>query len=51
MLRYAIDLRSITQGRGVFTAKFSHYEDTPAHVAQQVIAANAKRREQEPAHA
>jgi elongation factor G len=40
--RYAIDLRSITQGRGLYTMKLSHYEPVPAHVAEQVIA-QAKR--------
>ncbi|MEE8174825.1 MAG: elongation factor G, partial [Dehalococcoidia bacterium] len=28
-LRYATDLRSITQGRGSFTMQFSHYEEVP----------------------
>ena len=36
--RYAIDLRSITQGRGLFTMAFSHYEELPAYVAQKLIA-------------
>ncbi len=39
MLRYAIDLRSITQGRGDFSMEFSHYEDAPKEIADQVIAA------------
>jgi elongation factor G len=38
VLRYAIDLRSITQGRGTFTTQFSHYEEVPAPIAQKVIA-------------
>lgn len=38
MFRYAIDLRSITQGRGSFTMTFDHYEEVPAHIAEQVIA-------------
>ncbi len=42
MLRYAIDLRSITRGRGSFRAEVSHYEETPAHIAQQVIAEHQK---------
>jgi len=29
MFRYAIDLRSITAGRGSFTMEFSHYERSP----------------------
>ncbi|MCC7367535.1 MAG: elongation factor G [Chloroflexi bacterium] len=37
MLRYATELRSMTQGRGMFTMKFSHYEEVPAHAAQKVI--------------
>ncbi len=37
MQRYAIDLKSITRGRGVFQAKPSHYEVVPDHIAQQVI--------------
>jgi elongation factor G len=38
ILRYAIDLKSITQGRGTFTMKFSHYEEVPAHISQKIIA-------------
>ncbi len=40
MLKYAIDLRSMTQGRGSFVMKFSHYEEVPVHIAEQVIAAS-----------
>ncbi len=39
ILRYATDLRSITQGRGVYTMDFSHYEEVPAHMTQRVIEA------------
>lgn len=39
--RYAIDLRSITQGRGTFTMEFSHYEEVPAHVTQKIVAERA----------
>jgi elongation factor G len=35
--RFALDLRSITQGRGSFTSKFSHYEELPSHLAKQLI--------------
>ena len=38
ILRYAIDLKSITQGRGSFTTEFSHYEETPPQVSQRIIA-------------
>ena len=37
MLRFALDLRSITQGRGFFTMKFDHYEEMPAHLAKPLI--------------
>ncbi len=37
MLRFALDLRSITQGRGTFTKKFDHYEEMPAHLAKGII--------------
>ena len=37
MLRFALDLRSITQGRGSFTQKFSHYEEMPANLAKMII--------------
>jgi elongation factor G len=43
--RYATDLRSITQGRGSFTAEFAHYQPVPAHIADQVRAAAAKQAE------
>jgi elongation factor G len=37
MLRFALDLRSITQGRGSFTMKLSHYDEMPAHLARTLI--------------
>jgi elongation factor G len=36
--RYAIDLRAITQGRGVFEIEPGHYEEVPSHIAQKIIA-------------
>lgn len=36
ILRYAIDLRSITQGWGTFTAEHDHYEELPSHMVDQV---------------
>jgi len=39
ILRYAIDLKSITQGRGGYKASFSHYEEVPAHIAEKIVAA------------
>jgi len=37
ILRYTIDLKSITQGRGSYTIELSHYEEVPAHIAQKII--------------
>jgi len=37
VLRYAPDLRSMTSGRGDFTLEFSHYEETPAHIAEKIV--------------
>jgi elongation factor G len=45
MFKYAIDLRSMTQGRGSFTSEFSHYEEVPAQIAEQVIAESKKKDE------
>lgn len=42
MFRYAIDLRSITQGRGNFTMNFSHYEEVPPRLAETIIAGAKK---------
>ncbi len=36
--RYAIDLKSITQGRGNFTTEFSHYQPAPQTIIQKVVA-------------
>ncbi len=38
VLHYAIDLRSITQGRGSYTIESDHYEGVPAHITQKIIA-------------
>jgi elongation factor G len=40
MLRYSIDLRSITGGRGTFSMGFSHYEEVPSHIAAKIIEAS-----------
>lgn len=38
VLRYATDLRSLTQGRGTFVMKQSQFEEVPAHIMQTVVA-------------
>ena len=47
MQRYATSLRAMTQGRGLFSMEFSHYEQVPSHIAQGVIEAARKAREAE----
>ena len=47
MARYAIDLRSITQGRGCYGLTFSHYEEMPQRMADNLIAATKKDRAEE----
>ncbi len=38
VLSYAIDLKSITQGRGSFTVQFSHHQEVPLHITQKIVA-------------
>jgi len=45
--RYATELRSITQGRGVYTMTISHYEPVPSHIAAEIIAQAQKEKEEE----
>ncbi|GBF80325.1 elongation factor G [Aphanothece sacrum] len=40
MFGYATDIRSKTQGRGIFSMEFSHYAEVPRHVAEAIIAKN-----------
>ncbi|MEI6512283.1 MAG: elongation factor G [bacterium] len=47
MMKYALDLRSLTRGRGRFSTEFSHYEEVPAHVAQGLIDKYIKERKEE----
>jgi elongation factor G len=37
MFGYATDLRSKTQGRGVYTMQFSHYAEVPKNIADKII--------------
>jgi elongation factor G len=45
MARYAVDLRSITRGRGRFRSEFSRYEEVPAHLVPQIVEAHKKEKE------
>ena len=42
MFGYTTDLRSRTQGRGMFTMQFDHYEEVPKSVAEKIIGAREK---------
>ncbi|MCX6347303.1 MAG: elongation factor G, partial [Actinobacteria bacterium] len=44
---YAVDLKSMTQGRGIFGQKFSHYDDLPGNLAEPII---EERKKQQEAH-
>jgi elongation factor G len=38
MFGYATTIRSNTQGRGIFSMEFSHYEEVPRNVAETIVA-------------
>lgn len=38
VLRYALDLNSITAGRGTFQMELSHYDEVPAQLSEKIIA-------------
>jgi elongation factor G len=42
MLRYATDLRSMTQGRGAYNMRLSHYDPVPSHLQQKIIEEHKK---------
>ncbi len=48
LFTYSTELRSLTGGRGTFSATLDHYEDVPAHIADKII--EAHRKEVEAAH-
>jgi elongation factor G len=50
LYKYAAHLRSITQGRGMHSAKVSHYEEVPREITDKVVAA-ARAEKEASAHA
>jgi elongation factor G len=44
---YTADLRSMTQGRGVFSMKFLRYGRVPSHLQEQLVMQRAKEKEEE----
>jgi elongation factor G len=49
VLRYATDLKSLTQGRGTYTMEFAQYKEVPAHITQKIIADRQAEKEKEEA--
>ncbi|MCP4542566.1 MAG: elongation factor G [Chloroflexi bacterium] len=45
MQRYATDLRSLTQGRGLFSMELDHYANVPTHLMQQIVEEFQKEKE------
>jgi elongation factor G len=46
MYKYSTSLRSMTQGRGYFDMKFSHYEEVPRDVTQKIVEAAKKEKKE-----
>jgi len=49
IMRYAIDLKSLTQGRASYKVSFSHYEEAPPNVTQKIIAEKQAQKQAEKA--
>jgi len=47
LYQYATSLRSMTQGRGIYTRRFSHYEEMPPDVQKKIIEEAQKAKENE----
>ncbi|MEE8792741.1 MAG: elongation factor G [Erysipelotrichaceae bacterium] len=41
MFGYVTDLRSFTQGRGIYTMQMDHYEEVPKSIAKEIIEKNS----------
>jgi elongation factor G len=50
LFSYATELRSLTHGRGTFSATLDHYDDVPSHIADKVIASHRKELEASGGH-
>lgn len=46
MVKYATDLRSMTQGKGSFHTEFIRYEEVPANMADKIIEQAKKEQEE-----
>ena len=46
LLKYAVDLRSITRGSGRFLSEFLDYEEVPRELAEKIAAARAAEKQE-----
>ena len=46
ILRYGTDLRSMTQGRGIYAIEFDHYDSVPSHLNDAIIEHNKQEHEE-----
>jgi len=49
MSNYSSELRSVTGGRGSYSMRFSHYQEVPPHLAQQIVDAAKEEKQREAA--
>ena len=47
MQRYATDLRSITQGRGLFSMELLRYDEVPAHLIKEIVEKTKREKEED----
>ena len=47
LYKYSTSLRSLTQGRGIHTRSFSHYEEVPREIAEKIIKESQEAKEKE----
>ena len=47
LYRYSTTLRSMTQGRGIHSRRFSHYEEVPSDFTEKIIEQAKKEKEEE----
>ena len=46
MLKYSPELRSMTQGRGIFSVNFDHYEEVPQNLVQRIVEQTQRQQEE-----
>jgi elongation factor G len=42
LVRYAVDLRSMTAGRGQFSVQHDHYDTLPAHLVKKAVESSTR---------